>query len=108
MFSTPTSGVNINKIWREFLDFACGLGHGFGISIKDLILLCAKIENIGGFRTKVDKSRLRPVDVPILLCDYSKAREQIQYRPRIPLTKALQDNIQYFKDNPHLLGIERH
>ena len=57
---------------------------------------------------KVDPSRFRPAEVEALICDYSKAKRELGYHPRIPLTKALADNIEYFKANPHLLDIERH
>ncbi len=84
------------------------LGHGFGISIRDLVKLSAKITNISNVKIEIDKSRFRPAEVEILICDYSKARDQLGYRPRIPLTKALMDNIEYFRRNEYLLEIEVH
>lgn len=84
------------------------LGHGWGISIGNLIKLAANVEGIEKYKIEVDKKRFREAEVEILLCDYTKAKEEIGYRPRIPLTKAVKDNIEYFKKNQHLLSIERH
>jgi len=83
------------------------LGHGKGTSIENLIKIAAKVANVD-VTIKIDESRFRPAEVEILICDYSKANKEFGYRPRIPLTKALLDNIQYFKDNPFLLDIEAH
>ncbi|MFH1285251.1 MAG: GDP-mannose 4,6-dehydratase [Candidatus Micrarchaeota archaeon] len=82
------------------------LGQGFGISIGDLVKLAAKMNNIE-LKVEVDKERYRPAEVEILICDYSKAKEQMGWKPRIPLTKAVADNVEYFKKNPHLLELER-
>ena len=84
------------------------LGHGFGISIKDLIKLSADVVGVKDFNIEIDKERFRPAEVDILLCDYSKATEDFGYKPTIPLTKTLYDNIMRFKSNPQLLHIERH
>lgn len=83
------------------------LGHGFGISIENLVKLAAKVCNIE-VNISIDKSRYRPAEVDILLCDYSTAKRELGYRPRIPLTKSMEDNVDYFLGNPHLLDIERH
>jgi len=83
------------------------LGHGFGISIEDLVKLTANVSGVK-IRIEVDQSRFRPTEVDILICDYSKAKEELGYKPRIPLTKTMSDNVEYLKENPQLLNIERH
>ena len=83
------------------------IGHGFGITIENLIRLAAKIYNIDA-EIKVDKKRFRPAEVEALICDYSKAKKELDYKPRIPLTEAIKNNVEYFKSNPHLLDFERH
>ncbi|MFB3896716.1 MAG: GDP-mannose 4,6-dehydratase [bacterium] len=83
------------------------LGHGFGITIENLIKVAAKACEVN-VKIEIDKSRYRPAEVDILLCDFSKAKKELGFRPRIPLTKSMQDNVEYFIKNPHLLDIERH
>ena len=84
------------------------LGHGIGISIGNLIRLAAKLVEIEDYKIIIDKNRFRPAEVDILICDYSKSNKDFGYAPRIPLTKALKDNIEYFQNNPNLLRMERH
>lgn len=84
------------------------LGHGFGISIIDLVKLSAKVVNIDNVEIEIDQSRFRPAEVEILICNCAKAKDKLGYRPRIPLTKALADNIEYFRRNEYLLDIEWH
>ena len=81
------------------------LGHGYGVSIKDLVKITANICDIE-VEVEIDPKRYRPAEVNILLCDYSKASNELGYKPRIPLTKAMLDNVEYFKRNPHMLNIE--
>ena len=82
------------------------LGHGCGISIENLIKLTANIYGLN-VKIEIDKLRFRPAEVEVLICDYSKARKELGYMPRIPLTKAMYDNVEYFKNNPYLLDVER-
>ncbi len=87
---------------------AYNLGHGKGISIGDLIQLAGMMAGLDDVRVEVDETRYRPLDVDILICDCSKAHEELGYAPRIPLTKAVKDNLQYFIDNPNLTRLEMH
>jgi GDP-4-dehydro-6-deoxy-D-mannose reductase len=82
-------------------------GHGFGITIENLAKLTGKVNNID-IKINTDKSRFRPSEVEILICDYSKAKNELGYKPRIPLTKTMLDLVNYFKNNPQLLNLERH
>jgi GDP-4-dehydro-6-deoxy-D-mannose reductase len=50
-----------------------------------------------------DKSRLRPVEVPLLVGDISKARKRLGYRPQIPITQTLSDTMKYWRD----LGVKK-
>ena len=84
------------------------LGHGFGITIENLARVASKINGIENLNIIVDKSRFRPAEVELLLCDYSKAKKEIGYFPQRPLTVAIQDAVNHFKNNPHLLDVERH
>jgi len=82
-------------------------GSGYGISMENLVKLAANLSGID-VDIKIDERRFRPAEVQILICDYGKAKKELGYNPRIPLTKAVSDNIEYFKNNPHLLDIDAH
>ena len=83
------------------------LGSGKSISVGELAKMAIKIGGLDGKMTvEVDKSRYRPADVMVLQCDYSKAKKELGWEPRIPFEKTLKDLIDYFLDNENLLRIE--
>ncbi len=56
----------------------------------------------------VDKARLRPSDVEILLGDNTKFRKQTGWRPEIPFEKTLEDILNYWRErlgNSALVGM---
>ena len=83
------------------------LGHGFGITIENLVKIASSLNGINP-RIEIDQSRFRPAEVDILICDYSKAERDFGYRPRLPISVSIQDAVDFFKTNPHLLEVERH
>lgn len=48
-------------------------------------------------RVETDPERLRPSDVPILVCDSSRFRRRTGWAPRIPLEQSLQDILDYWR-----------
>ena len=84
------------------------LGHGIGISIENLVKVAAKALGLGEVEMEIDRSRFRPADVPILIADYSLAKSELGYRPRIPLTRSILDNARHLESHPWLLEIEAH
>jgi len=85
------------------------LGSGWGITIGNLVKLAAKIEGVE-VEIEIDKERLRPADVEILICDSTKAQEELGFKIQIPMTKAVEDNIAYYKEpqNRGLIDLEVH
>jgi GDP-4-dehydro-6-deoxy-D-mannose reductase len=72
------------------------LGSGRPLAISDLLdrllaLSSARIE------VRTDAARLRPSDIPVLVCDYGKAEAEIGWRPTIPLEQTLQDILDYWR-----------
>jgi GDP-4-dehydro-6-deoxy-D-mannose reductase len=84
------------------------LGHGLGISIENLVKLAANALGLEKVEVEIDRSRFRPADVPILIADYSLAKSELGYRPRIPLTRSIVDNARHLESHPWLLEIEAH
>ena len=48
---------------------------------------------------KVDKSRLRPSDVPTLLGDCSKFKKDTGWKPEIPFERTLEDIVEYWRNH---------
>ncbi len=71
------------------------LGHGYGISIENLVELTSSLFEIE-YKLVTDKSRYRPAEVNILICDYSKANQNIGYKPQYPLTETMENIVNYY------------
>lgn len=85
------------------------LGSGKNISIGDLAKMAIKTGGLEGKMTvEIDKNRYRPADVMVLQCDYSKAKKELGWEPKIPFEKTLKDLIDYFLENENLLKIEEY
>ena len=83
------------------------IGHGYGITIENIIKVAAKINGLDDVQIKIDEGRARPAEVGILICDYTKAKNDFGYESRTPITVSIQRAIDYFKANPELLDVER-
>jgi GDPmannose 4,6-dehydratase len=74
-------------------------GKGTSIEqLKDMAIGIAK-EKLGlkhDMRYKMNQTRLRPTDLPILIGDYSKAKEKLGWQPIIPLEKTIEDMINFY------------
>jgi len=79
------------------------IGSGRGITIGEL---ANKILGLIGSKAVIvsDKERVRPEksEVKQLLCDYSKAREMMGYKPCYSIEEGLKETIDFIKEN---LGI---
>ena len=66
-------------------------------SILDRLISLSKVE----IKKELDQSRLRPSDVPRLVGDYSKAREELHWEPTIELDTTLFDLLNYWRSSLH-------
>jgi GDP-4-dehydro-6-deoxy-D-mannose reductase len=48
-------------------------------------------------RVRVDPARLRPIDVPLLLGDPSRVRDELGWTPEIPLDRTLDEVLDYWR-----------
>lgn len=75
------------------------LCSGRGMSVAKLVELATSIAMKKGLKkklpVKVDESRLRPTDLPILVGDYSKAKEMLGWEPKIPLEETIEGMIDF-------------
>jgi GDP-4-dehydro-6-deoxy-D-mannose reductase len=69
---------------------------GHAISIRDLLdrlIARARVR----VQVKVDPARYRPNDTPLLLGDPTRLREELGWRPEIPIEKTLDDLLEYWR-----------
>jgi GDP-4-dehydro-6-deoxy-D-mannose reductase len=54
-------------------------------------------------RVRTDPARMRPNDVPVLVGDSTRIREEIGWKPIIPLDRTLDDVLEYWRSDVRLL-----
>ncbi len=72
-----------------------GTGVSYKVSdILDKLLSLTKTK----IKVEVDKSFIRPSDVPELVCDPTKLKKLTGWEPKIPLEKTLKDTLDYWRN----------
>jgi len=75
---------------------------GRAIAIRDLLDMLLARARVP-IRVRVDPSRYRPNDTPLLLGDPSRIRDELGWAPEIPLERSVDDLLDYWRrleDNP--------
>ena len=72
------------------------IGSGRAISMREVLDQLLALSPVK-VRIKVDPARLRPSDVPILLCDRRKFSKTTGWKPRIPLEATFRDLLDYWR-----------
>lgn len=72
------------------------LASGKAITIRELLDMLLELSEVE-VEVEVDPDRLRPSDVEILLGDYSKFHADTGWEPRIPLSKTVEDLLNYWR-----------
>lgn len=73
------------------------VGSGMAYPIEEIL---DKIIEISGQKIKVEveKERLRPIDVPLIVADITKITEQTDWKQKISLEQTLKDTIEYWRE----------
>lgn len=74
-------------------------GSNKAYSIEDLAYLVSEKMGYNDIEIKIDKSRLRPLDVDLLQCDYSKAKKYIGWEPLISIEEGLKRTVDWYRNN---------
>jgi GDP-4-dehydro-6-deoxy-D-mannose reductase len=84
---------------------AYNVGSGRTISIRWLLdtLLAFSQRDIA---VEPDPTRMRPADVPRVVCDYRRFHERTGWAPQIPLEQTLYDILEYWRDRIRARGSE--
>jgi len=72
------------------------IGSGKAYSIKELLDMLLQMSRIE-VKVEQDQALMRPSDVPISLCDYSKIHRDTGWEPSIPIKKTLEDVLDYWR-----------
>jgi len=73
------------------------LCFGKAYSIKEMLDMLLSMSKVK-VDIKVDKERLRPSDVPLLLGDNSKMFKATGWKPKIPFEETLHDTLEFWRE----------
>ena len=73
---------------------------GRAIAIRDLLDMLLARARVP-IRILADSARLRPNDVPVLLGNPTRIREELGWTPMIPLDQTIDDLLEYWRTRPH-------
>lgn len=74
------------------------IGSGIAYNAKTIIDILVKLSKVK-VKLRPDPSRMRPSDVPLLLCDSSKFRKQTGWEPKYTIEQALKSELEYWRAN---------
>ena len=83
---------------KEAIGEIINVGSGTEITILDLAKKIAKVSK-NKIKIKYDESRERPFDVNRLICDNTKAKKLLKWKPRISMDKGLSITFDWAKKN---------
>ncbi len=86
------SGKSIGSVFN--------VGTGHGVTISELVTVVLRIIGVDKLIV-ADSKRFRPVksEVTVLVCNNTKAREILEWRPRYTLEQGLQYTVEYIRNN---------
>ena len=76
---------------------AYNIGTGKFYSMSKVVEMLVSMSDVE-IETRIDPTRLRPSDVPILLSDSSKFRAVTGWEPKIPFQQSLEDLLNYWRE----------
>jgi nucleoside-diphosphate-sugar epimerase len=82
------------------------IGTGKTRKMKEILALIKKETDAEEKQVAIDKTRLRPRDVEILVTDNSKARKLLGWKPKTAFEQGIRKTIQWYKDTGQTWGYE--
>jgi len=83
------------------------IGSGRAITMQQVLDMLLDISGIS-IKIVIDSDKLRPSDVPSLLCDYSKFKKQTGWEPEIEFKQTLVDLLNYWRKQYRLEEMRWH
>ena len=75
------------------------LGSNKTYSVEELAHLVGELMGYDKIEIEIEKSRLRPLDVNLLQCDYRKAKKYIDWEPKVDIREGLKRTIEWYMKN---------
>jgi len=77
----------------KIYNICSGNGYSIKVLLEKLISLSTNNINI-----EEDPSRIRPIDIPILIGDNAKFVHDCHWQPEIPIEKTLEDVLNFWRE----------
>ena len=71
---------------------ACGKAIAIDEILRKIISMSEK-----DIEVRIDKSRLRPIDVPVIEADISKLRSDTGWNAEIPIERTIRETLDYWR-----------
>jgi GDP-4-dehydro-6-deoxy-D-mannose reductase len=75
---------------------AYNVGSGIARSIEEVLAACLELSEVP-ITIRVDPSRFRPADVPLLVADTARVRAHTDWQPTVDFKKALKETLDYWR-----------
>jgi len=72
------------------------IGSGVGRRVEEMLNMLLGMSNVS-IKIEMDHARLRPSDVKVLICDYTKFRKLTGWKPEISFEQTLSDLLDYWR-----------
>ncbi len=72
------------------------MGTGKDWSVKEMAEIIGGLMGHDRINIEIDKTRLRPLDVSVLRCNYSKMKKLTGWQPKVSFEEGLQNTIDDF------------
>lgn len=92
------AGIISSLISEKAIGETINLGNNKSVKIKEIVFLMAKILN-KEVKIKTDETRFRPYDVENLVCDFTKAKQILDWEPHISLEEGLTITLDWISKN---------
>ena len=94
---------DVVRSYRIVLEKAKGsevynIGSSKSWKILDLVRILIGESTVKGIELQQQRVRIRPKDIPIMLCDASKLRAEFGWKPEIPMKQTLRDLLDYWRE----------
>ncbi len=96
--SDTASAIIKSTVVKEAVGEIINIGSGTEITILNLAKKIAKVSK-NKIKIKYDESRERPFDVNRLICDNTKAKKLLKWKPKISMDKGLSITFDWAKKN---------
>ena len=83
------------------------MGTGRDWSVKDMAEIIGGLMGHDRINIEIDKTRLRPLDVSVLRCNYSKMKKLTGWQPKVSFEEGLRRTIEDFEDHGRVWLWER-